>query len=59
MRRVLDEDTCGNREWCAMPPLEDVPPTLKRWKCPVCMVVNSRYRDDCHECGREKSDLDT
>ena len=57
MRRVLDEDTCGNRERCISPPqapIEYAEP--KTWKCEHCKVLNAKTRDDCHECGRERPD---
>ena len=57
-RRVLDEDTCGIRERWAPPPLEEPPHTPKRWKCPVCNVLNTKYRSYCHECGRERTEED-
>ena len=58
-RHVLDEDTCGNRERCISPPQVVIPPPEPApWKCEWCQALNSKDEDDCHECGRERPDVD-
>lgn len=59
MRHVLDEDTCGNRERCISPPQEPVEFTEPGpWTCEWCKALNAKDEDDCHECGRERTEED-
>ena len=58
-RHVLEESECGNRERCVSPPQERVEASgPKEWTCPICKVLNSKHRDDCHECGRDRPEED-
>lgn len=56
---VLEESDCGNRERCVSPPQDPVEFTEpKKWTCPICKVLNTKYRSYCHECGRERTEED-